>query len=167
MSWFDLGLVQQNQRLEIHPWGPLARGYVIPVEELPKVRRRNRIVKGAALVFGLGLGFWVIWSKSILALEFLILAAISEVLLTWFLVRKLPRTEKALGWDAGLLHLVKLIHPKLMIAVHWALKLLLVVSIFLVIRMPHMIEGYFLLVSLVGLQFAVVYLEHLQRSNKP
>ena len=49
MSWFDLGLVQQNQRLEIHPWGPLARGYVIPVEELPKVRRRNRIVKGAAL----------------------------------------------------------------------------------------------------------------------
>lgn len=167
MSWFDLGLVQQNQRLEIHPWGPLARGYVIPAEELPKIRGRNRLLKGTAMCLGLGLGLWVIFTKSILALDLLIFGAFLEVALTWFLVRNLPRTEKALGWDAGLLHLVKLVNPKLMIATHWILKLLLVGSILLVIRMPRMVEGYMLLVSLVGLQFAVVYLEHLQRSNRP
>lgn len=70
-------------------------------------------------------------------------------------------------WNERLLGLVMKVNRKALIATHWAIKICLTLSIYLVIREPRYLEPYILLGVLVGLQFVIVYFEFLQRSNGP
>lgn len=167
MTWLDLGIVRHSTHVEIHPWGPFLRGYIVPKERVASLVKRNRWIKAAAVLVSVVLVGEAVFTWNPVLIFYGLGAAFAEILVTWLCVKDLARTQKPLGWDEGLIHFVKGLNRNLLIATHWAIKVLIVLSIILVIREPDMWEPYLLLGTLVGIQFVLVYLEYLQRSGGP
>jgi hypothetical protein len=166
MNWLDLGWIKRGEAWELHPWGPTVKGYNVPAEKVAAVRMRTRMIRAGVLVFVFGLvgaRFWLGSWLPVLAMA--ALGTMIEAAATWWATRGLPRTDRPLGWDNGILYLAKWIGPKLLLVARFLVLGLVALSLVLLWQQPTSLLPYLLVGIFLGVQFLLLYLEQVGRGS--
>ncbi|RZA06828.1 MAG: hypothetical protein EOP11_09295 [Proteobacteria bacterium] len=167
MSWLDLGWLKTSDGWEFHPWGPFNRAYLLSDGEAAAFRRRVRTVRGLVLLGVIAAVALSLWAKAWLPLVgFALVGTALEAIGMWVLVKSLPRSEKALGFDAGIVYLARWFGPKLTRVAKVLTILLLALAAYLLWLAPQIIESYLLLGLFVGLLYVLHYLEAVQQTKE-
>lgn len=167
MNWLDLGWLRKGDAWEFHPWGPLARGYLMNEGQALPLRSQTRLVRavvlgGVLLGFGLKLALNSWWP----ALFVFSLCIALEVVGLWLLVRRFQRSVEPLGWESGSFYLAQWFGPKLLTVARILVVGLVALSLFVVWNLPTAWVSYLLLGFFVGVQYFLVYLEQVQRNGR-
>jgi hypothetical protein len=108
-----------------------------------------------------------VWAASWLPLVvFAVVGSGLEAVGIWILVKKLPRSERALGFDGGVAYLARWFGPKLTQVAKVLTILLLGLSIYLLWLTPRNLASYLLLSVFVGILYVLHYLEAVQQSKE-
>lgn len=166
MNWLDLGWLSRGDAWEFHPWGPLARGYLLRDEAARSAMVKTRWIRAGVLVavlllaaLRIKIGSW--WPVLALA----VVGTGVEALVTWWVLRGSERTDQPLGWDAGMLYLAKWLGPKLLTVARMLVLGLVALSLVGLWRQPTALLSYLLLAFFLGVQFLLLYLEQVERGS--
>lgn len=165
MSWLDFGWLRNGDHWEYHPWGPWTPGYRVSSVLQPEVARKIRwmrmgilLLAALAAVGSAMVGNW--WPMAGVTA----LGSIIEIGFTCYATKGLPRTDRPLGTERGMLYLAQWLGPKCLWLARGVTVLLLAMTVILLWWEPRLWSGYVLLVVFVGLLFVLSYMDLLQRS---
>ena len=166
MHWLDLGWLKREGGWEFHPWGFLSRGYLLGEGEAKALRPRVRRIRGMVVAGVLACAILSAWRETYGPLVALLLfGTCLEAFGIWTLVKGLPRTEQALGWEAGLVYLARWVGPKLLTVARVLTVLLVAAALYLVWQTPGEWTGYLFLGFFVAVLYLLHYLEAVQQSK--
>ncbi len=162
MNWLDLGWLKRESGWELHPWGPLSRGYQVSESQFVALRNRIRWIRGSLLLL-VSVPFLLsgAWQNPFAWLSVAALAGFLEVLGIHTLCGSLERTAP-LGWEKGMLYLAKWFGPKILLLCRNLTLGLLGLSLVLIFWNASSWQPYLLTAFFTGVLFLLNYLQQVQ-----